>query len=91
MDGNIEQTIVELKKHEPFEPFRIVTTSGEKYLIEDPESLIIGDLKIFYCVPRSDSVVYIRKNQIVAIEEFQKTRQLDYQFLLSKRVNLIAG
>ncbi len=72
MDGNIDQTLSELKSHEPFEPFTIVTTSGDKYLVETSDNLVIGDLKVFYCVPRSDSVVYIRKNQIVAIEQFHQ-------------------
>ena len=72
MDGNIEKTIEELKRHDPFEPFRIVTSSGDKYLIDNPENLVIGDQKIFYCVPRTDSVVYIRKSQIVAVEQFQQ-------------------
>ena len=70
MEGNIERTILELKRHDPFEPFRIVTTSGDKYLIADPDNLVIGDQKIFYCMPRSDSVIYIRKSQIVAVEQF---------------------
>jgi len=73
MEGNLEKTIEEMMAHEPFEPFRIVIASGDKYLIESANNLVIGDQKIFYCVPRSDSVVYIRKNQIVAIEQFRET------------------
>jgi hypothetical protein len=70
-EESIVDTIQDLKKREPFDPFRIVTTSGDKYLIEAGENLVIGKSQMFYAVPRSDKVVFIRINQIAAVERFE--------------------
>jgi hypothetical protein len=73
-DSNIIDTILDLKRREPFDPFRIVMTSGDKYLIEAGENLIIGETQMFYAVPRSDKVLFIRMNQIAAVEQFDEKR-----------------
>jgi hypothetical protein len=70
--GGFEASILELKRKEPFAPFRIVTASGDKYLIDDPEMMVIAPTEIIYMVPRTEKVIYIRKNQIVALEQFHK-------------------
>jgi len=60
-------TIQELLDRDPFVPFRIVTTSGHKYLVKNPHTLAIGDSQIFYFLP-GDKFVFIRTNQLVAVE-----------------------
>ena len=67
--GGFEGTIRELKEKYPFAPFRIVTARGDKYRIDDPEMMVIAASEIIYVVPRSDKVVFIRKNQITALEK----------------------
>jgi len=62
-----------LKRKEPFAPFNIVTASGDKYLIEDPEMMVVGPTEVIYVVPRSDKVIFIRKNQITGLEQFHKS------------------
>jgi hypothetical protein len=63
--------IRELKRGAPFVPFTIIVTSGDRYEIVDPELLVVGLTEVFYCFPRSDRVVFIRANQIVALERHQ--------------------
>ena len=38
---------------EPFEPFVIVTSSGEKYPVEDPYNVAMMEGRIFYVFPHS--------------------------------------
>ncbi len=71
-DLSLLDTIQELTEHIPFEPFRVVTTSGDKYLVERPRNLAIGASQLFYCYPGSDRLVYIRISQLVAVEKFEE-------------------
>jgi hypothetical protein len=70
-DENISSldTIRDLMKREPFAPFRIVMTSGDRYVIENPEALAIGSSQLHYYLPRSDRAVHMRLNQIACVEE----------------------
>lgn len=70
--GGFESIILELKRKDPFSPFNIVMASGDKYLIEDPEMMVVGATEIIYVVPPSDKVVFIRKNQITGLEQFER-------------------
>ncbi len=65
-------TIRDLKVREPFDPFRIVMTSGDKYLIEDAENLIFMKSQLLYVFPRSDKFVFMRMNKITAVEQFDE-------------------
>ena len=69
----IIDTILELKNRAPFEPFRIVLTSGDKYLVESGDNLVKLESQFFYGYPRSDKFVFMRLNQIAAIEQFGAT------------------
>jgi hypothetical protein len=61
-------TVRHLKRREPFEPFRIVMTSGDRYLIEDPDALAIASSQLHY-YPRGGMGIHMRLNQIAAVEE----------------------
>jgi hypothetical protein len=65
-------TIRELKARSPFIPFRIVLTSGDRYLIENPDALAIGSSQLHYYLPRSDKAIHMRMNQIAAVEELDE-------------------
>jgi hypothetical protein len=67
----VEKTLLELLDKEPFRPFRIVLTSGDRYEVSNPHLVAIGDSEIFYCYPQTDRFVYIRKSQIAALEALQ--------------------
>lgn len=65
-------TIRDLKRKEPFVPFRIVMTSGDQYLIQDPDALAIAASQLHYYPPRSGSAIHMRLNQIVAVVEYDE-------------------
>jgi hypothetical protein len=61
-------TIRHLKRREPYSSFRIVMTSGDHYVIEDPDALAIATSQLHY-YPRSGMGIHLRLNQIAAVEE----------------------
>jgi hypothetical protein len=69
-EETILDTIQALQRRDPFDPFRIVISSGDKYLVENPHNLAIGESLLSYFYPHSDRFVFIRINQLVAIERF---------------------
>ena len=64
-------TILELLERDPFAPFRLVTTSGDKYDVTNPHVVAIGESTIFCAFPKSDRWAWLRINQIVAVETVQ--------------------
>ena len=56
-----------LKRQDPFVPFRIVMTSGDRYVIEDPDALAIATSQLHY-YPRSGMGVHLRLKQVTAVE-----------------------
>jgi hypothetical protein len=70
-DTTLIDAIRELKKQEPFEPFQIVMTSGDKYLIENGENLVEMATQFFYAFPRSNRFVLMRTFDIVAVEKLE--------------------
>jgi len=60
--------IIHLKRKEPFEPFQIVMTSGDRYVIDNPDALAVAASQLHY-YPRSGLGVHLRLNQIAAVEE----------------------
>jgi hypothetical protein len=62
------ESLKELLHRQPFQPFQIVTASGDKYEVENPDLIAVGASQINYFFPRSDRWVFIRLNQITALE-----------------------
>jgi hypothetical protein len=73
---NVVDVILDLKRADPFEPLRVVMTSGDKYLIESGETLVELRTEFFYASPRTKKFVFLRKNQIVAVEHGEAKRPL---------------
>jgi hypothetical protein len=65
------ENLREMLRREPFQPFRIVMTSGDRFEVTDPQLVAIGQTQIFYCYPRSDRFAHLRLNQIVALDALQ--------------------
>jgi hypothetical protein len=61
-------TILHLKRKDPFSPFRIVMSSGDRYLIENPDALAVASAQLHY-YPRSGMGIHLRLNQIAAVEK----------------------
>jgi hypothetical protein len=74
MNQNLVDAILEMKDREPFLPFRIVLASGDKYLIESGANLVEMRTEFFYASPRKDGFVFLRKNQIAAVEGSSEKR-----------------
>jgi len=71
---NLLEVILEFKDRDPFVPFQIVLTSGDRYLIESGANLVELNTEFFYASPKKDGFVFFRKNQIVAVERPDQKR-----------------
>jgi len=65
------ETLKTLKHGEPFARFEIVMTSGDRFLIENPDLLAFGKSELAYYFPKSDRVAFLRLNQIATIEQLE--------------------
>ncbi len=61
------EALNELLDRHPFQPFRIVTASGEQYQIDKPRLVAVGKDTIFLYL-EGDHFTFIRNNQITAVE-----------------------
>ncbi len=61
------EAIIGFKELEPFEPFEIVLSSGDKFLIDSGANLVEMSDRFFYAVRGTDDWAWIRFNQIVAV------------------------
>ena len=72
---NVVDTIMDLKRQEPFVPFMIILTSGDRYRIESGETLVVLRSNFFYASPRTKKFVFLRKSEIVAVEQQEPRRR----------------
>ncbi len=63
--------IRQLLDRQPFEPFRIVVTNGDRYEVPDPHLVALLASQVFYAHPKSDRFSIIRANQIVSVDLLQ--------------------
>ncbi len=61
-------TILNLKRKEPFNPFQIVMCSGDRYVIENPDALAMAATQLHY-YPRCGLGIHVRINEISSVEE----------------------
>ena len=66
------EAVREMKLRRPFVPFRIVTTGGDKYLVEDRFQFAIGLTKVMYVFPRSDRFVELTADKIAGVETVEQ-------------------
>jgi hypothetical protein len=74
-EPNLLDAIEELRAQDPFVPFAIIVSSGDRYVIEAPQNLVRMQTELFYAFPRSDKFVLIRINQLVAVERAEDKRR----------------
>jgi hypothetical protein len=58
-----------LRRQEPFIPFEIVMSSGDRCLVENPDALAIATSQIHYYPPRSGAGIHLRINQIAIVHQ----------------------
>jgi hypothetical protein len=62
--------IAELLKRTPFEPFAVVTTSGQEYRVEHPENAAIVGGRVVVALPGGEGVTTLSGLHITEIKEF---------------------
>ena len=72
--GSILDSIRDLKAQDPYSPFAIVMSSGDRYVIEAPQNLVEMKTEFFYAFPKSDRFVLMRMNQISSVERLEGRR-----------------
>lgn len=63
-----EQQIEELLEHDPFRPFRIVTTSGKEYPVTIPRLVTVLKDEVFYAWAERDRFSLIPLEKIASID-----------------------
>ena len=61
-------TIREMLARDPFEPFRIVTSGGESFVVRDPHTVALMKSEVFIAHPRSDRRTFIPLLHVVTVE-----------------------
>ncbi len=59
---------------EPFEPFRVRITSGDSYIIHQPDLVVVMRSELFIAEPKSDRHVFIPLRQVAAVETVETGR-----------------
>ena len=70
MKDQIVETIRRLKNQKPFEPFRIVTTSGEKVLVLDPFNMALAQTKLVCIDSATERTKMIDYSTVSGVEVF---------------------
>lgn len=65
----VKQEILEFVNREHFCNFAIITSTGVRYDITDPNALAIAQDKIHYYFPKSDRAIHLPFSQIATVEE----------------------
>jgi hypothetical protein len=73
-DESKVDTILHLKRRDPFSAFRIVMASGDRYLIDNPDALAVAATQVHY-YPCSGMGIHMRTNQIATVEEPAEMRK----------------
>ena len=60
--------IRELLRRDPFEPFRFCLTSGDTYEIHDPNSVALGERRVFVAFPKGDKLAFFPYLHIAVVE-----------------------
>jgi hypothetical protein len=64
----MQESLPEMLAREPFQPFRIILTSGDGFTISDPALAVLMESLLFLAELRSDRFHLLRWNQIAGIE-----------------------
>ena len=63
-----QHTIREFLHREPFEPFRVVSSSGESYTIRNPDLVALLRSEVFIAAPNSDRRTFVPLLHVAAVE-----------------------
>jgi hypothetical protein len=63
-----QETIREFLDREPFEAFRVVTSSGESYVVRNPHNVALLRSEVFIAAPNSDRRTFVPLLHVAAVE-----------------------
>lgn len=64
---NFNDEIDRLLDRDPFVPFTIILSSGDRYEVTGPRQVAMGENVIVVCPPKS-TMSFFRKNQVVGVD-----------------------
>lgn len=64
-------TIREWLDRDPFEPFRILTSAGESFIVRDPHNVALLKSEVFIARPNSDKRSYLPLLHVAAVESLR--------------------
>jgi hypothetical protein len=64
----IANTIREMLHRDPFEPFRVVTSSGEAHVVHNPDLVALLKSEVFIAQPNSDRRIFLPLLHVSAVE-----------------------
>jgi hypothetical protein len=70
---NFNNEIDRLLDRNPFAPFKLILTSGDRYEITRPRQVAMGE-NVMVVVPSKSTHSFFRKNQIVGVEVAEPAR-----------------
>jgi len=62
------ESIREMLDRQPFEPFRIVTSSGESYVIRNPNLVALMKSRLFIALPDGERWTFLNYLHVTAVE-----------------------
>jgi hypothetical protein len=72
---SVHETIREMLHREPFESFRLVTSSGESYVVHNPDLLALLKSEVFIAQPNSDKRTFVPLLHVTAVETLHNGRK----------------
>lgn len=67
-------TIQEMLHREPFEPFRVATSTGESYVVRNPDLVALLRSEVFIAHPNSDRRTFVPLRNVSAVETIRNGR-----------------
>jgi hypothetical protein len=65
------EAMLELRRRQPFEPFEVRLTNGEKHKVRHPEMALVQRSRVIITVPNSDRMAINPLLHIASVETLQ--------------------
>ncbi|MGQ9650494.1 MAG: hypothetical protein ACUVXJ_10315 [Phycisphaerae bacterium] len=72
---SVQDTIRETLRCEPFESFRLVTSSGGSYVVHNPDHLALLKPEVFIARPNSDKRTFVPRLHVTAVGTMHNGRR----------------
>ena len=72
---SLRDNIHEMIHREPFQSFRLVTTTGRSYIVHDPDLLVLMRSEVFIAQPNSDKHAFVPLLHVSAVDTLDDARR----------------